>query len=159
MAEERRQELVEAAFRCISATGFEGLRLRAVAAEVGIDHSTLHHHFPTKKDLIAAVVEYATGRLRLPGSTLAEHLNLLGQAMREQPELFVVLREIDLRALREPEIRAIVDRGETGWRHALATRTAPEHAALIIAVVKGLTLIPDDPQDVLSRLENLLEGT
>lgn len=159
MAEDRRQALIEAAFQCIAAKGFEGLRVRAVAAEVGIDHSTVHHHFPTKRDLIAAVVDYATGRLRLPDASLREHLELLGRMMREQPELFVVLRELDLRALRDPEIRAVIDHGESGWRVALGRRAAPEHAALIISVVKGLSLMPDDPQAVLGQLERLIEGT
>jgi AcrR family transcriptional regulator len=39
--------------------GFEELRLRDVASEVGIDHSTLHHHYATKQDLVAGVVEHA----------------------------------------------------------------------------------------------------
>lgn len=55
--EDRRQALVEAAFRCIAEKGFEGLRLRDVAAKVGIDHSTLHYHFPTKEDLVAGQIE------------------------------------------------------------------------------------------------------
>ncbi|MFI6595527.1 TetR/AcrR family transcriptional regulator [Nonomuraea sp. NPDC050536] len=155
---DRRQELIEAAFRCLAVKGFEGLRLREVAREVGIDHSTLHHHFPTKNDLIAAVVQYTTRQLHAPGTTLGDYLDMLAVAMREQPELFVVLREIDLRSLRDPEIRATVEQVEEGWRGALAMRVAPEHAALVIAVAKGLTLIPDDPAVVLAHLRELIEG-
>jgi len=42
---DRRQELVEAGVRSIAECGFEGLRLRIVAADVGIDHSTVHHYW------------------------------------------------------------------------------------------------------------------
>ena len=44
VGQDRRQALVEAAYRRIAECGFEGLRLRDVAAEVGIDHSTIHHY-------------------------------------------------------------------------------------------------------------------
>ena len=63
--QDRRQALVEAAYRRIAECGFEGLRLRDVAAEVGIDHSTIHHYFPTKQALVTAVVDYAFGPLDL----------------------------------------------------------------------------------------------
>ncbi|MGH3813794.1 MAG: helix-turn-helix domain-containing protein [Pseudonocardiaceae bacterium] len=46
--------MVRAAFDVIAEKGFEGLRLREVAAQVGIDHSTLHYYFPTRQDLVAA---------------------------------------------------------------------------------------------------------
>jgi hypothetical protein len=36
---------------------FEGIRLRDVAAKVGIDHSRLHDHFCTKSDVVAAVLD------------------------------------------------------------------------------------------------------
>ena len=49
-----------AAFERVAEIGFEGLRLRQVAEQVGIDHSTLHHHFATKQALVAAVAEYTT---------------------------------------------------------------------------------------------------
>jgi len=40
--ERRRQELVHAAFNLIAEHGFEGLRTRDVAAEVGVNIATLH---------------------------------------------------------------------------------------------------------------------
>ena len=93
--EERRQALVDAAFGCISEKGFEGLRLRDVASEVGIDHSTLHYHFPTKEDLVAGVVEYATQQFWTtmpvkgdPVEKLRHHLAVLGRMVEERPALF-----------------------------------------------------------------------
>src|SRR4029077_4854747 len=57
---DRRQYLVQAALDEIAAKGLEGLRLRHVAAVVGIDHSTILHYFATKEDLLAAVADLAT---------------------------------------------------------------------------------------------------
>src|SRR5262245_39197735 len=59
----RRQSLILAAFHSIAEKGFEGLRVRDVAAQVGINPATLHHYFPTKEALILAVVEHATQQL------------------------------------------------------------------------------------------------
>jgi AcrR family transcriptional regulator len=175
----RRQALVRAAFGRIAEKGFEGLRLRDVAAEVGIDHSTLHHYFASKEDLVAGVVDHATRQFwpTMPpegGATdrLQYHLAALGRMIREQPALFTVMAELDLRARRDPAIRAIIDRHEQGWRIVLdqvLRRAAKEGALtqhlevatgveLIIAAVKGVGQLPDRAQDVLAQLNGLLTG-
>ena len=61
MDESRREVLVRSAFTAIARAGFEGLRLREVATAAGIDHSTVHHYFRTKQELVAATVAYSTG--------------------------------------------------------------------------------------------------
>jgi AcrR family transcriptional regulator len=177
--EERRQALVRAAFTCIAEKGFEGLRLRDVATEVGIDHSTLHHYFASKQDLVAGVVDYATRQFwpTLPteggaSDRLGYHLAALGRMIREQPALFAVMAELDLRARRDPAIRAIIDRHEQGWRIVLeevlgcaagegALTQHLEVAAgveLIIAAVKGVRQLPDRAEEVLAQLNRLLTG-
>jgi AcrR family transcriptional regulator len=177
--EERRQALVRAAFGCIAERGFEGLRLRDVAAEVGIDHSTLHHYFASKQDLVAGVVDYATRQFwpTMPAEggaidRLQHHLAALGRMIREQPALFTVMGELDLRARRDPAIRAIIDRHEAGWRIVLEEvlrRGAKEGALtrdldvaagieLIIAAVKGVRQLPERAEDVLAQLNRLLTG-
>jgi AcrR family transcriptional regulator len=177
--EERRQALVRAAFGCIAERGFEGLRLREVAAEVGIDHSTLHHYFATKEDLVAGVINDATRQfwptMPAEGSAidrLQYHLAALGRMIREQPALFTVMAELDLRARRDPGIRAVIDRHEEGWRVVLEEvlgRAAKEGALtqdlavptaveLIIAAVKGVRQLPDRAEDVLAQLNGLLAG-
>ena len=120
---ERRQALIEAAFGFIAERGFEGLRLRDVAAAAGIDHSTLHHHFATKQDLVDAVVGYAVGQFRTvsskavaPAQQLRQHLEGLARMIEEWPALFVVMRELDLRATRDATVRAIIVKHEEGWR-------------------------------------------
>ncbi len=107
---DRREALILAAFDIIAEKGFEGLRVRDVAARVGINGATLHHYFPTKEALIQAVVEYTTNRLRVTGSNLQGtppeqlrmHLRNLYRMMQEEPALFVVLTEMSLRAQRDP---------------------------------------------------------
>lgn len=175
----RRQELVDAAFQCIAERGMEGLRLRSVAEAVGIDHSTLHHHFATKQALVSAVVEYVTRQFWAtlpaeggPAEQLRHHLAALGRMIRQRPALFIVLAELDLRGPRDPAVGQVLERVEAGWRDGLAevwrhgtrqrvwaTGLAPETAVeLIIAVVKGVRLLPDRAESVLAGLERTLLG-
>lgn len=168
---DRRSALVHAAFQAIAREGLEGLRLRAVAAAVGIDHSSLHHHFATKQDLIGAVVERVTNPLRVtipdqgaPLERLQDHLTTLAAMMRTQPDLFVVLAEIDLRARRDPDVAVTVEAVEHGWRQAVArlfresgVQGDPEVLTeLVIATVKGIRLEPASGPHVLAALWTLL---
>lgn len=53
---DHRGEIVRVATSTIARAGLPGLRVRAVARDVGITHATLHYYFPTKADLINAVL-------------------------------------------------------------------------------------------------------
>jgi TetR/AcrR family transcriptional repressor of nem operon len=175
--QDRRQALVEAAYRRIAECGFEGLRLRDVAAEVGIDHSTIHHYFPVKQDLVTAVVDYATRqfwtsepRAETAADELRRQLNRLARMIVERPELQIVVRELDLRARRDAEVRAVVASREEGWRASLAELFASGASAgvwaagvdpatageLVIAAVKGASLDPEHADGALHQLEFLL---
>ena len=169
--QDRRAALVGEAFRVIAEHGLEGLRLRTVAAAAGIDHSTLHHYFATKQDLIIAVVQLATEPLRStmadhgsPRERLEGHLTTLGHMIGSRPELFVVLAEIDLRARRDVGVAVAVDGVEAGWRRALTallrdslpTADPEATAELVIAAVKGVRLTPVLATSVLTTLQGLL---
>jgi AcrR family transcriptional regulator len=173
----RRAELVEAAFQLVASSGLEGLRLRQVAEAVGIDHSTLHHHFATKQDLISAVAEYTTRQFWStmpavpadPAAQLRGHLTALRTLITERPELFLVTAELDLRARRDGNVQALLHRFEDGWRARLRDLVADGTAArawspgvdddaveLIIAVVKGARLAPGTAAAVFAQLERLI---
>jgi AcrR family transcriptional regulator len=171
---DRRQVLIRAAFSAIAERGFEGFRLRPIAAAAGIDHSTLHHYFPTKEHLVAAVLEHVTSQLEgtmdtdlEPAARLRHHLGSVAAAIRQRPELFVVLDELDLRTRRDPAMAVAVERDEQGWRTALAalfTEGNEKRAwsvdvgssvELVIATLKGLRLRPDTAEAVVAQLCDL----
>ncbi|MGA9311421.1 MAG: hypothetical protein WBV74_13745 [Pseudonocardiaceae bacterium] len=89
---------------------------------------------------------------------LAVHLATLARMIQQQPALFTVLREVDLRASRDPAVREIIDRYEQGGRTALTDvlRTADSATDLVISTVKGVSLTPDRAAEVLDRLGSLL---
>jgi TetR/AcrR family transcriptional regulator, repressor for neighboring sulfatase len=73
-AEEARARILAAAERRLAEVGPEGLRLTELAAELGISHPAILHHFGSREELIAAVVTRAMGRLN----------DRLGQAIAER---------------------------------------------------------------------------
>ncbi|WP_165423333.1 TetR/AcrR family transcriptional regulator [Ktedonosporobacter rubrisoli] len=184
-SENRAQALVLAAYNCIAEKGFEGLRLREIAEQVGINHATLHHYFPTKEALIQAVVLYATQRLAqtvgasegAPAEQLRAHFKLIRQQMQEEPSLFIVLTEVGMRAQRDPAIRAIASQQAERW-HAFfvkilkagieqgdwsADLDAEAAASTIVAVIQSITLINTKLSSVrmeqaLQQLERWLVG-
>ena len=54
---ERREEILAAATQLISASGFNGVSLGAFAAACGMTKAGLLHHFPSREDLLIAVLE------------------------------------------------------------------------------------------------------
>lgn len=52
-----RTELLDTAQALLRERGINGFSFRDLAAEVGISSASLHHHFPTKGDLCAAVIQ------------------------------------------------------------------------------------------------------
>lgn len=127
-AEDRRREIVEAAYALLAADGFEGFRTRDVSDRVGINSATLHHYFPTKEDLIAAVaghLEALFGSEKAPRRTtkgvsgpladLRAQFADISFYRRSRPEMLVVYRELAIRAERDPATRELLLRLNDGW--------------------------------------------
>ncbi|WP_159502212.1 TetR/AcrR family transcriptional regulator [Microbacterium sp. 18062] len=53
----RRQQIVAKAFTAFSTQGFRGASILQIAADCGVSRAGLLHHFPTKEDLLRAVLE------------------------------------------------------------------------------------------------------
>jgi len=179
ITERRREELVRAAFSQIAERGFEGLRTREVAAQVGVNIATLHYYFPTKESLIRGVVEYAMGRFR---STLAphgsssdqlrNHLRAVRKLLTDEPELGSVMGELALRSARDKSIAAIMSEMYDAWhatmrgmlrRGVKAGDLRPELdsdgvAAVVVATLTAMTLPTGAPRSgqALRQLERWL---
>ena len=65
-----RRKILEAARLAVQARGYNGLSFRELAKTVGIKSASIHHHFPTKGDLGAALAKRYT-------SDFAEYLETL----------------------------------------------------------------------------------
>ena len=150
-----------AAYREIAERGFEGLRTREVAAEVGVNIATLHYDFPTKESLIRAVLDHAMGRFRTtlaphgsPADQLRNYLRATRKLMLDEPELGAVMAELALRSIRDDSIGSILNEMYDVWHvtlRGLLRRAVKEGklrpeadsdavAALIIATLTAMTL-------------------
>jgi AcrR family transcriptional regulator len=160
---DRREALVGAAYAQLARLGFEGLRTRDVAAEVGVNIATLHYYFPTKEALIRGVVGRAMRRFGstlsgegTPAEQLRDHLRGVRRLVAQEPELFAVMGELALRSVRDPAVAAIFGETSEAWlrlmgalvgrgveQGGLAPGLEPnEAAALIVAAVKGACMVP-----------------
>jgi AcrR family transcriptional regulator len=128
---QRRREIVRAAYLAIAEKGFEGLRMREIAQRAGLDHATLHYYFTGKEALIDGVFNYIVNDLSIgrapaeeteklgPRDLLHAHFREIVRQVREQPEMFVVLTEINARATRDARVRAIVAKNDQAWKEFL----------------------------------------
>lgn len=141
VADTRRRDLMAATQALIAERGLEGLRTRDVAARASVNIATLHYYFATKEALIAGVVTHISEQFRTvhaPHRHTGEGtpLQLLRQEFAdtrfyqiEQPELWIAINELAIRALRDPTIASILRRLEQHWYVSLDTVIAGGIAA------------------------------
>lgn len=63
-AEEAHEQILDAADRRLAEGGPSGIRLQEIAADVGVSHPTILHHFGSREGLVQAVVQRALAGLQ-----------------------------------------------------------------------------------------------
>lgn len=184
----RRNDVIRAAYRALAEKGFEGLRMRGIAKRAGMDHATLHYYFKGKEALIEGVLDYIVEGLSIgrgpstedkgitPSERLAAHFDELVRQVREKPEMFLVLAEINARAMRDPKVRSVAAENDERWKHFLMqivkegiqkgefnSPLGPETAVdAIVAMVRGLSITyarrPNAMERPLRQLRMWLEA-
>jgi AcrR family transcriptional regulator len=81
MADENRQKIVQAFYRCVVNDGFAKASIRKVAKEAGVLPSALHHYFKDRDEMISETVEYFTELLSEGFLTQKESNNSLGKGL------------------------------------------------------------------------------
>ncbi|GLV55438.1 hypothetical protein KDH_22820 [Dictyobacter sp. S3.2.2.5] len=182
--DERRQELIQTAYRLIAEKGVGGLRTRDVAALVGINTATLHYYFPTKEHLLQAVAQqlgYAFTTSPAPGTSAGDGANTpseqmeayfasLAYQLRTTPERFVVMNELFFAASRDERLAGALE-VDTHWQAYLnsileegvkqgsfrSDLNVEQTALTIIAFCKGLPLLqsqPDSLDKIITSFKN-----
>ena len=180
-ADLRRRTIVCAGFDQIAVAGFEGLRMREVAARAGVNIATVHYYVNSKDLLIREVAVLAVERLQaaLPNSGDAEdrlraYLRGIASIALKDSALLHVLGEVRLRADRDQEVAAVLAQVDREWHEKLETmiselpnglrsRTRPaEAAALMMMTLAGACLPPVEATRVAAatnQLERWLLGS
>jgi len=168
------RKIIAAAERRMRECGFHGFSFRDIAADVGIKSASVHHHFPTKEDLGAAVASAYTKRLmdalgdpndpvRMPEDLIELYVDLYRRALQKGKGRQTCLGGViacELASLPENVARAGVEFFESsaGWLEAVLRRRSPQaepeatraQALRILALLQGATLIAKtlDREDV-----------
>jgi AcrR family transcriptional regulator len=178
-----RRALVLAAYARIATDGFEGLRTRDVAADVGVNIGTLHYYFPSKEALIRAAVRHTTATFAAtlsskgsPAEQLRGHLEGLRNLLKTDQELWAVSSEVSLRAARDDAIADMMRQADDQWfafLRGLVARGVDQGcldgslqpagvAAVLIAAIKGLSMPtmgsfrPERIDETIDQLERWL---
>ena len=85
--------------------------MREIAKRAGLNHATLHYYFAGKEALIDGVLDHIVQELSIgrgpgmenlgPRQRLVAHFEELIRQARQQPEMFVILAEINARSMRD----------------------------------------------------------
>jgi AcrR family transcriptional regulator len=124
--ESTRERVLDAAAEVFAAQGFEGARIASIAKAAGLSVGAIYNHYPSKAELLAAVVERHTaedlGRL-LGGESAVGVLDLIverGRELDQGPPAALLLAEVILAARRDPEVARVLLRESTVREELLA---------------------------------------
>jgi AcrR family transcriptional regulator len=180
--DDRRQQILDAAQNLIVQEGLEGFRIREVAERAGMHHASLLHYFPNRESLVRGIVDRIVASLERvpspdtiaslsPRDTLHVHFQHVLAQMQTNPDMFVALNELFLRAVRDDEVRRVLSATDVSWHGFLIpllkngmqqgvfrADIAPEAAAVIVtSFFKGLSiqlnLSHQQLQDAVHQLE------
>lgn len=160
--EERRPQIVDAAFRMFSERGFERCTVGEIAELAGVSPGTVAHYFGSKADLFEAVVAdrlvsvlddeaaVVAGRDQPVDRALETHLRRIWDHMRE-PGVAALASVLDAEAAAFPQCGRMVLRQLYERKHRLV-------AALLQAGMADGIFRPVDPESTAHLLLLLLIG-
>lgn len=92
-ADERREQIINAARQVFEQSGFDGARTRDLAAAAGVNEALLYRHFGSKEELfeaaVAAPLEEAVGKLVEMSGAPPETFDVSGAVMYERTYQFL----------------------------------------------------------------------
>jgi len=177
--EATRKLLLDAAIKLIRRNGFGGLRTVEVADEAGVSRGALMHHFPSKHELVVAVLTYineVTFTRSTRRAQLARHdgADPIAGVIKDAHEFFfgdyfflelaIAMSDDSTRRLRletQQFVRQTRFSIEATWLDTLISSGLPERLAkdvlaLTLSVVRGFSvrmLIENDPEHFSRLLE------
>jgi len=160
--EDTRRKILDASVDLLVTRGYAGFRTADVAEAAGVSRGAQTHHFPSKDDLVVAVVEHvfqraseqAHGRATRARPTVDEAIKALLEDSQEFffSELFLVAIDLAIQGRfrdGDDEVGQISAATrlpvEEHWRNALVESGVPQHIAddllwLTISIVRGLAV-------------------
>jgi AcrR family transcriptional regulator len=159
--DERREELLEAAWRVLARDGLHGTTIRTIADETGWSAGVLAHYFTDKEDILISALRLSHERIAARWEEKLEELEGVA-ALRE-----LVLDNLPLDDERELETRlqlvywdravASTEVRSAKWRHG-PTLLARLEKLVAEAQERGEISSREASEDVAERLWSLIDG-
>lgn len=157
-AERRRNKILGSAEQLLATHGYDGLRLRDVAADAGVSIGMIQHYFVTRDDLLRETISSAGARrvatweeLGTRDDHAARQLYALLEGAISDRHRCIVWVETCAAATRHPELRGEVLRTQAAW-----------HAGLRRVIEAGIDRGELESQrpvaDTVDILVNLIDG-
>ena len=161
-AERRRNQIIEAAFRCIAEKGYENVTMNTISEYARLSKGAINYYFKTKEDILVAVLNqldrklYAVVDEKVRGTTKSEdHLRyrLSGsfELTREDPTLIYVLMDFLSLGVNRPEFKKIIKKFFSKYRYLSSVGVNPgleaglyrhvepaKIGAVVVALIIGL---------------------
>jgi AcrR family transcriptional regulator len=143
-----RDALLAAVIDVVGQKGLKGVTYRAVAAQAGVNHTLVTHHFGSIEGLLAATMEWAvqrsikeTGLERIVDFD-EEFADSLIATVSAEPELQLFQFEMLLESRRNPKVRLLVERLYANYmstvEDALRQRGLPADDGVSLAIFAAL---------------------
>jgi AcrR family transcriptional regulator len=128
--EDKKRSILDAAERCVISQGIEGVTMRAIAAEAGINLASLHYYFENKENLLTSLItqkfmDYGAAfsaslpRSDTPAQQIASAINHLKKTVLEDRSTYILLLEYLPNASRNPRIRELLRASYREFRASL----------------------------------------
>ncbi|MFE9454735.1 TetR/AcrR family transcriptional regulator [Streptomyces sp. NPDC006739] len=170
---EGRGALLAAAVRVVARGGLRKLTYRAVAAEAGVTHGLVAHHFGSRDTLLEEALRWCvtrsieTSSLVPASGRLEDFAATLADSIAADPDLQAFQYELKLESSRRPELRHHVDLLYDAYRDAVREALAcfdvsQEMTELVFAALDGLVFhqvtsgAPDRTEESIDALRRLL---
>ena len=162
----RREQILEAAFRCLAQKGYSRMTVRDIAAEAGVSVGTLYLHFENKEAIVQALSEHGRERTSAGLDGIPAEggsLEILGSVFEyligrlDDPDSAAVFRvdiELWAEAIHHPALREMFHASQQHWLDRLSDLIAGAQEAgdfpggvnpqglarLLMAMLEGLEL-------------------
>lgn len=150
---EGREALMHAVMHIVAMKGLRGVTYRAVAAQAGVNHNLIAHHFGTLEALLTATMEQSVDaairntELALFADLDERYADVLIASVSSEPEVHLFQFEMLLEARRRPDLRDPMRRLYENYvdsvQAALQARGVPlshDLSTAIFAALDGLML-------------------
>lgn len=169
-----RTALLRATIVVVARGGLRALTYRAVAAEAGVSHGLVRHHFGSRDQLIAEAMEFAIdeslkgSNMTVTALSVADFAAGIESLAERESEIQSFQYELLLETRRRPELRPLAERHYRAYCDAIARqlgRLGVEDQGLteliwyaLDGIVFKQLVLPDDVQSTVAQIRKLVEA-